>query len=382
VLLTAARFFEMLPRPKVGEGGRVPLPAETFVVRMQEPMFALDNALDALQCYAQPHGSESETIAQIARRAEQLRNDMAQIAEGGPGDHVTWTLARGRSVSIGSSPAEIGGVLREKLFAQGAATILTSATLSAAGSFRFVKERWGVEDATELSVDSPFDYAEQAALYLPRGLGDPRDASFMDRAAQEVRALVEITRGGAFVLCTSLRAMRELAERTRPGLRHRVLVQGEAPNASLLSSFREDGSAVLFATAGFWQGVDVPGAALRLVIIDKLPFEVPSDPLVSARCMRLKERGLEPFMHYVVPSAALQLKQGFGRLIRTRADRGIVALLDERVSTKGYGKVFLRSLPAAQRCTTLAEVSAFWQSVGPDEGATGPSVVRSGGDGG
>jgi ATP-dependent DNA helicase DinG len=141
------------------------------------------------------------------------------------------------------------------------------------------------------------------------------------------------------------------------------LVQGEAPNASLLEAFRTDGSAVLFATSGFWQGVDVPGNALRLVIIDKLPFEVPSDPLVSARCLRLKERGQEPFMHYVVPAAALALKQGFGRLIRARSDRGIVALLDERVSTKGYGKVFLRSLPAARRCTSFDEVREFWQTM-------------------
>jgi ATP-dependent DNA helicase DinG len=156
--------------------------------------------------------------------------------------------------------------------------------------------------------------------------------------------------------------MRELAERSRPGLRHRVLVQGEAPNASLLETFRSDGSAVLFATAGFWQGVDVPGNALRLVIIEKLPFEVPSDPLVSARCVRLKERGQEPFMHYLVPAAALTLKQGFGRLIRARSDRGIVAIMDERVSTKGYGKVFLRSLPPAKRCASFEEVRDFWMS--------------------
>jgi ATP-dependent DNA helicase DinG len=361
VLLTAARFFETLPRPRTGEGGRVPLPAESFVVRMQDALFALDNALDALGAFAQQEQAESEGIAQLARRTEQVRNNVALISEGGPGDHVTWTLARGRSVSIGSSPVEVGDVLRDKLFGHGGATILTSATLSTAGSFKFVKARFGIEDASELCLDSPFDYTTQAALYLPRGLGDPRDSSFIARAAAEVKALVELTDGGAFVLCTSLRAMRELAERMRPGLRQRVLVQGEAPNASLLETFRADGNAVLFATAGFWQGVDVPGNALRLVILDKLPFEVPSDPLVSARCMRLKERGQEPFMHYLVPAAALTLKQGFGRLIRARSDRGIVALLDERVSTKGYGKVFLRSLPDARRCASFEEVSEFWR---------------------
>ena len=359
--LTAARFFETLPRPRSGEGGRVPLASELFVSRMQEPMFALDNALDALARFAEREQAESDAVQQIARRAQQIRDDVALIAEGGPGDHVTWTSARARSVSIGSSPVEIGATLREKLYLHGGATILTSATLGAAGSFEFVKARLGVDaDAEELCLEAPFDYAAQAALYLPRGLGDPRDPSFTERASAEVRALVDVTRGGAFVLCTSIRSMQQLAERTRPHLRNTVLVQGDAPNAALLDAFRADGNAVLFATAGFWQGVDVPGDALRLVIIDKLPFEVPSDPLVNARCQRLKERGEEPFMRYVVPSAALTLKQGFGRLIRTRADRGIVALLDERVSTKGYGKVFLRSLPAARRCATLDEVRAFW----------------------
>jgi ATP-dependent DNA helicase DinG len=364
VALTGARFFETLPRPRAGEGGRVPLPVEAFVERMREPMFALDNALDVLARFAQRQEAESDAVQQIARRAEQIRNDVALIADGGPGDHVTWTLARGRSVSIGCSPVEIGNVLHDRLYMHGGATVLTSATLSTAGSFAYVKARLGVDDdAEEACLDSPFDYAAQAALYLPRGLGDPRDASFNARAAAEILALVEVTRGGAFVLCTSIRSMQQLAEIMRPQLRHKVLVQGEAPNAALLEAFRADGDAVLFATAGFWQGVDVPGSALRLVIIDKLPFDVPSDPLVNARCQRLKERGEEPFMRYLVPSAALTLKQGFGRLIRSRADRGIVALLDERVSTKGYGKVFLRSLPPARRCTSLDELRAFWSEL-------------------
>jgi ATP-dependent DNA helicase DinG len=361
VALTAARFFETLPRVKLGESGRVPLMPEAFAVRLQEPMFALDNALDALSNFAQLEQSESEAIAQIARRAEQIRNEVALVAEGGQGDHVTWTLARGRSVSIGSSPVEIASVLREKLFLRGGASVLTSATLSTSGSFQYVKTRLGIDfPVDEACLASPFDYTQQAALYLPKGLGDPRDNAFLPRAAREICALIALTKGGAFVLCTSLRAMRELAELSRSTLPYRVLVQGDAPNASLLDDFRADGNAVLFATAGFWQGVDVPGHALRLVIIDKLPFDVPSDPLVSARCHRLKERGEEPFMRYLVPSAALTLKQGFGRLIRSRSDRGIVAILDERVSTKGYGKVFLRSLPPARRCNTLAELRDFW----------------------
>jgi ATP-dependent DNA helicase DinG len=364
--LTAARFFETLPRARAGESGRVPLPSETFLLRLQEPMFALDNALDALASFAKSAECESEALAQIARRAEQIRNEVALIAAGGPGDHVTWTLSRGRSVSIGSSPVEVGPMLRESLFMRRGANVLTSATLATSGSFHYVRTRLGIDfEAEESCLASPFDYAKQAALYLPKGLGDPRNPEFLERAAAEIVALVGLTAGGAFVLCTSTRAVRELAERTRALLQRSVFVQGDAPNAALLDGFRADGNAVLFATAGFWQGVDVPGAALRLVIIDKLPFDVPTDPLVSARCHRLKQRGEEPFMRYLVPAAALTLKQGFGRLIRTRADRGIVAILDERVSIKGYGKVFLRSLPPAQRCDTLAEVRSFWEGASP-----------------
>ena len=164
------------------------------------------------------------------------------------------------------------------------------------------------------------------------------------------------------MLCTSLRAMHALSKRCRPSLAQPVYVQGEAPSATLLSRFREEGDAVLFATQSFWQGVDVPGDALRLVIIDKLPFDVPTDPLVQARCTRLQEAGVQPFIKYLVPSAALSLKQGFGRLIRGRSDRGIVAILDDRLSRKGYGKVLLRSLPDAQRCAELPQLQRFWES--------------------
>lgn len=370
VALTAATFFQTLPRPKTGESGRVPLSPELFVSRMQEPMFALDNALDALASYGKRMQSESEAVAQLARRTEQIRTDVAAIAEGGGGDRVTWTLARGRSVSIGASPVELGARLREELFLRGQGLVLTSATLGASGSFEYLKTRLGIDfEVDELSLPSPFDYDAQAALYLPRDMPDPRDAAFAERARREIVDLVRLTHGGAFVLCTSLRAMHDFAERCRPEIAERVLVQGEAPNAALLEAFRRDGNAVLFATAGFWQGVDVPGAALRLVILDKLPFDVPTDPLIEARCAKLKERGIEPFMKYLVPQAALALKQGFGRLIRTRSDRGIVALLDGRVTKKGYGKVFLRTLPAARRCETLAEVRELWQGASMERGS-------------
>jgi ATP-dependent DNA helicase DinG len=235
--------------------------------------------------------------------------------------------------------------------------VFTSATLTTGGDFKFVKRRLGIDtEVSEEVVESPFRYEEQAALYAPAHLPDPRASDFPDAAAKEILELIRMSKGGAFVLCTSLRMMRILAKRVGDELDCECFMQGDAPKQTLLDRFRDQGNAVLFATASFWEGVDVPGSALRLVIIDKLPFEVPGDPVVAARCERLEEAGESSFMRYLVPAAALSLKQGFGRLIRTTQDRGAVAILDSRIRTKGYGKVFMRSLPPARVCDTLDEV--------------------------
>lgn len=359
----ASAFFAALPRAAGADSGRLPVGPELFAERMREPMFALDNALDALASFCKRKADAAEAVAQIARRADQVRDDVCTIADGGGAGRVCYTQTRGRSVSLGASPIDVSEVLRERLFYRGLGVVLTSATLSAGGSFSFVRSRLGIDaGAAELMLASPFDYPHKAALYLPEHVPDPRDPGYFEQAAAEIAALVALTGGGAFVLCTSLRMMRALAQRLRPEIAGHVLVQGEAPNAALLARFREDGHAVLFATASFWQGVDVPGAALRLVIIDKLPFDVPSDPLIAARCERLSQQGEPPFMKYLVPAAALALKQGFGRLIRTRHDRGVVAILDSRLLRKGYGRVLLRSLPDATRCRTMPEVVQFWQA--------------------
>jgi ATP-dependent DNA helicase DinG len=255
----------------------------------------------------------------------------------------------------------VSAVIRDEVLGRTRGAVFTSATLATDTSFTFTRQRLGIDfEVDELVVPSPFDYPKQAALYTPRTIPDPREPAFLDAAADEVVALVELTGGGAFVLTTSVRAMHELAKRCVPRLRNLAFVQGSAPKATLLEGFRRDGHAVLFATASFWEGVDVPGDALRLVVIDKLPFDVPSDPLVAARVRRIEEEGRSAFMEYLVPSAAIALKQGFGRLVRSRRDHGIVAVLDRRLTTKGYGKVFLRSLPPAQRCDTREAVEAFW----------------------
>jgi ATP-dependent DNA helicase DinG len=242
--------------------------------------------------------------------------------------------------------------------------VLTSATLTTSTGFQFFRSRIGVDGDTftthELQVPSPFEFSTHALLYTPLDVCEPNDQDFPRQVAERAAELIAITDGGALVLCTSNRAMSIIHDELSRRLDHPVMVQGAAPKTTLLDRFRASGSAVLVATMSFWEGVDIAGHALRLVIIDKIPFAVPSDPVVMARCAALEQNGGKPFMDYQVPSAAITLKQGFGRLIRTQRDRGIVAVLDRRIIRRGYGKSMLASLPPARRATTLEEVRAFW----------------------
>ncbi|MEM1416132.1 MAG: ATP-dependent DNA helicase [Myxococcota bacterium] len=366
-----ANFFAALP-PVPGTGGnRHPLPQEAFTDALEQRFFALDDALEALGAHCRGRRTESESLGQLARRVGQLRDELGLVAEGADGRSVAWQASRGRGVTVGVSPVDVSETLREALYHRTDTVVMTSATLTTGGTFTFLRERLGIDfEVDELALASPFDYAAQAGLYLPDSLPEPRDPRFRPAAAEEIGALVEMTGGGAFVLCTATRQMHAFADLLRPRLVDAglpVLVQGERPKARILERFQEAGNAVLFATASFWEGVDVPGDALRLVIIDKLPFEVPSDPLVRARCEARERAGGKPFMELLVPAAALALKQGFGRLVRSRKDRGLVAILDPRIRTRRYGKVFLESLPDASRCYSLDEARAFWALVsGPE----------------
>jgi ATP-dependent DNA helicase DinG len=215
----------------------------------------------------------------------------------------------------------------------------------------------------ELEVPSPFDYQRAALLYTPRDLPEVNDPEFVARAADRIAHLIAVTGGGAFILCTSVRAMHAFAAALRGRTPRAALVQGDAPKLMLVRRFRASGDAVLIATMSFWEGVDVPGDALRLVVIDKLPFAVPTDPVVAARCRAIEEAGGNPFIGYSVPEAAITLKQGFGRLIRARSDRGIVAILDRRIRTRGYGTTMMAALPPAGRTELLEDVAAFWTGV-------------------
>ena len=360
--------------------GRVPLPGGLFEhADRQAAWFALDSALEDLartaEAESQPppdeepdgpdemggdeHAGPRAALSGLARRARGLRDDLATIAEQRHRSHVYWGETRPTGTFLTASPIEVADLMRRYVLRTGPTPVLTSATLTAAGAFDYARARLGLDDADELAVASPFDYARQAVLYVPRDL-PPAGAGFSAEAAARARELLAITSGRAFLLFTSHRALREAASRLA-SLPFPRLVQGEAPRAALIDRFRATPHAVLLGTSSFWEGVDVPGDALSLVVIDKLPFDPHTDPLIAARMKSCAEAGGDPFEQIQLPAAAIALKQGFGRLIRRRDDRGIVAILDGRIVSRGYGRTFLASLPAGlPRTSSLEQVRRWW----------------------
>jgi ATP-dependent DNA helicase DinG len=269
--------------------------------------------------------------------------------------------ALGRNhVFLQATPIDVSGILRNVLFERLDTTVLTSATLAVGGGYEYVRRRLGMENARELIVASHFDYESQALLYIPPDLPEPNSPQFTAKASDRIRRLLEISQGRAFVLFTSYAQMRDVHDRLLGELEHPMLLQGTAPKTALLEEFRTTPNAVLFATSSFWQGVDVQGEQLSCVIIDRLPFAVPSDPVVKARVEAINNDGGNAFYDYQVPAAVITLKQGFGRLIRSLNDRGVLALLDNRILKKPYGRMFLSSLPPYKRTTTLSDVEAFF----------------------
>jgi ATP-dependent DNA helicase DinG len=250
--------------------------------------------------------------------------------------------------------------LKSCLFDTLECAVLTSATLAVGGGFEYMRRRLGLEHTRESVLPSHFDYENQALLYVPPDLPDPRTPQFAAKAADRIRRLLEITRGRAFVLFTSYAQMNDVYQRLLGELDFPMLLQGDAPKSALLEEFRLTPNAVLFATSSFWQGVDVQGEQLSCVIIDRLPFAVPSDPVVAARVRCIDADGGNAFFQYQVPAAVITLKQGFGRLIRSLHDRGLLVLLDNRILKKAYGKVFVESLPNYRKTTELEVVEEFF----------------------
>jgi ATP-dependent DNA helicase DinG len=302
----------------------------------------------------------SEDFATLAARAGTLRDELRFLLRGSDEEYVYFVEFRGRGIFLRASPIDVSMIVRELLLDKMRTTVLTSATLSIDGGFEYVRSRLGIRDAAEIRLASEFDFARQAILYLPPRMPDPRADTFAVAASREVVELLKRTRGRAFVLFTSYATMREVQALAELALDYPILAQGSAPRSQLLNQFRATPHAVLFATSSFWQGVDVVGDALSCVIVDKLPFASPGDPITAARIDAVRARGGDPFAEYQVPLAILALQQGLGRLIRHRRDRGVLAVLDPRLRTKAYGRRFVASLPPAPIVHDLARVDAFF----------------------
>ena len=405
-------LFTALARGLPAGEARHTLERDVWVGHAEAAWHGLDAALEGIELAARAareEGARQRAAARPARafagdaldaterRMAGLREQLGAIVDGGSG-RVTWLELGPRGGVLSSSLVDLSYLLRQRVFESVPAVVLTSATLATraapeptpepaprvsaddpaensaesrpsgalrASPFGYVRSRLGLTGeglvVDELVVDSSFDFEKQALLYTPRDLPAPASPAFNERASARIAELIGIVGGGCFVLTTSLRSMRAFHGELRRLLpQHRLLLQGDAPKATLLGAFRAAGDAVLVATQSFWEGVDVPGRALRLVVLEKVPFLVPSDPVVRARSAVLEAEGKNPFMELHVPAAAIALKQGFGRLIRTSRDSGIVALLDERVHRRGYGKRLLEALPPAARTDQLAEVRRFW----------------------
>ena len=275
------------------------------------------------------------------------------------GEEVRWFERRGRGFTLNITPLEVSSVFNAFRETAEAAWLFTSATLSVGGDFSHFTSRMGLEDANTLQLDSPFDYPNNALLWLPEQLPEPREHGFVPALLERVVPLIEASRGRAFLLFTSHRALREAAALLAERVEYPLFVQGEQPRSLLLEQFRKSGSGVLLGSASFWEGVDVIGDALSLVVIDKLPFAAPDDPVMEARSTQLRSAGGNPFMQLYLPQAVISLKQGAGRLIRDFNDRGVLVICDPRIRTRSYGRIFMDSLPPMRQVDDPAEVECF-----------------------
>ena len=374
-------FFSLLP---ANEGRFAFDSRREFLEENGEEFLALNQSLYRLGAELEQLPQKPEEVFTLVRRAQQLQVQLRFVMESEDPNTVFWIERRGfrgpggarrksssftaeertaggrTNVFLQATPIEVGQILRECLWSKLETSVLTSATLAVGGGFDYIRQRLGLDHARELIVPSHFDYESQAILYVPPDLPDPRTPEFAAEAAGLVRRLLQITRGRAFVLFTSYKQMNEIYERLLGLLEYPMLKQGDAPKSALLEEFRLTPNAVLFGTSSFWQGVDVQGEQLSCVIIDRLPFAVPSDPVVAARVKAIDAGGGNAFFEYQVPSAVITLKQGFGRLIRSLHDRGLLALLDNRILKKSYGRVFVESLPRYSRTTELKKVEEFF----------------------
>ncbi|MFN2529717.1 MAG: ATP-dependent DNA helicase [Pyrinomonadaceae bacterium] len=362
-----------------GDEGRYPLIPGTFAKRasdgaivatpLGELYVAVEGALTRVEATLDAMKEKPPEIENLVRRVRQVRFELEFIVTGTDKKFVYWLERRNRGIFLRASPIDVAGLLQDKLFDEVPTVILTSATLSSAGTFSFIRDRLGLAHADDLIAESTFDYKNQAVLYLPQRMPDPRSSEWAEAAAAEVIRILNATQGRAFVLSTSLSGMQSLYERVWGEIDFPCFVQGSASKGQLLKTFRETTGAVLFATSSFWQGVDVRGEQLSCVIIDKLPFAVPSDPIVAARQRYIEDNGGSSFHEYSVPQAIIALKQGLGRLIRSTTDKGVLAVLDPRLTTKSYGRTFLRSLPPCRITSKIEDLLTVFDESHQVEGS-------------
>ncbi|SPF38449.1 Helicase c2 [Candidatus Sulfotelmatobacter kueseliae] len=371
-------FFSVLPP---GEGRFAFETRREFLEENGDEFLGLNQALTRLAGELEGLPQKPEEVSSFVRRAQEIQVQLAFVLESEDRNTVFWIERRGKGLSprrhrdtektgeksqgrqnvfLQATPIDVGPILRECLWSKLDCAVLTSATLAVGGGFEYIRQRLGLEHAREAVLPSHFDYESQALLYVPPDLPDPRTPQFAAKAADRIRELLEITRGRAFVLFTSYAQMNEIHQRLLGEVEFPVLRQGDAPKSALLEEFRLTPNAVLFATSSFWQGVDVQGEQLSCVIIDRLPFAVPSDPVVAARVKAIDAEGGNAFFQYQVPAAVITLKQGFGRLIRSLHDRGLLVLLDNRILKKQYGRVFVESLPNYKKTTEMRVVEEFF----------------------
>jgi len=376
-------FFSVLPQ---GDGRFAFENRREFMEENGDEFIALQQSLRRLSSELQNLPSKSEEVFTFCRRAQELQVQLGFLMESEDRNTVFWIERRGRGFSprrhrdtentketrggmagrqnvyLQATPIDVAPILQRTLFEPLETAVLTSATLAVGGGFEYIRRRLGLEHVREVVLPSHFDYQKQALFYVPPDLPDPRTPQFAAKASDRIRKILEITRGRAFVLFTSYAQMNEIYQRLLGELEFPMLLQGDAPKSALLEEFRLTPHAVLFATSSFWQGVDVQGQQLSCVIIDRLPFAVPSDPVVAARVKAIDAEGGNAFFQYQVPAAVITLKQGFGRLIRSLHDRGLLTLLDNRILKKAYGRTFVESLPAYRRTTDIREVESFFGS--------------------
>jgi ATP-dependent DNA helicase DinG len=331
-------------------------------VEVRNALQALDSSVAALSPVVTPMQGASRGMDACLQRLAEVQARFDHLDKPVPDSEVRWFERRGRGVAIHSTPLDISNLFSSFCEQLDATWVFTSATLSVNGGFDHFVRLLGLQDADTLNLDSPFDYENNALMWLPKNLPEPRDYSFVPALLDQVRPILKASKGRAFMLFTSHRALRQAAELLAGTIDHPLFVQGEMPRSMLLEAFRESGDGILLGSASFWGGVDVMGEALSLVIIDKLPFAPPNDPVMVARSNQLRQHGGNPFMELFLPQAVIALKQGAGRLIRDVNDRGVLVICDHRISTKGYGSTFLESLPPMQQTPDRETVLEFFEN--------------------